>query len=67
LGTAEIRLLEENPTTGKITLKPSIKDNQTVISVSVDGARIGDPGQVRAKAIGTSLNFCEEARRRSLI
>lgn len=58
--TPDIRRAAGKSTTGKITLRAFHQGNQTVISVSDDGAGI-DPERVRAKAIERRLISAEDA------
>lgn len=58
--TPEIRRAAGKSATGKITLKAFHQGNQTVISVSDDGAGI-DPERVRAKAIERRLISAQDA------
>ncbi len=57
----EVRRAAGKSSTGKITLRAFHQGNQTVISVSDDGAGI-DPERVRAKAIERKLISPEEAK-----
>ena len=57
----EVRRAAGKPATGKITLRAFHQGNQTVISVSDDGAGI-NPEQVRAKAIERKLITAAEAK-----
>ena len=57
----EIRRAAGKSATGKITLKAFHQGNQTVISVSDDGAGI-DPERVRAKAVERRLISAEDAK-----
>jgi chemotaxis protein histidine kinase CheA/ActR/RegA family two-component response regulator len=57
----EIRRAAGKSATGKITLKAFHQGNQTVISVSDDGAGV-NPEQVRAKAVERRLISAEDAK-----
>ncbi|MGC1395674.1 MAG: response regulator [Coleofasciculaceae cyanobacterium] len=59
--TPDIRRAAGKSATGKITLKAFHQGNQTVISVSDDGAGI-DPERVRAKAVERRLISAEDAK-----
>ena len=59
--TPEVRRAAGKSSTGKITLRAFHQGNQTVISVSDDGAGI-DPERVRAKAIERKLITPQEAK-----
>ncbi|OLP17186.1 hypothetical protein BST81_17715 [Leptolyngbya sp. 'hensonii'] len=57
----EVRMAAGKPATGKITVRAFYQGNQTVISVSDDGAGI-DPERIKAKAIEKGLITPAEAR-----
>ncbi|HEY9858404.1 MAG TPA: hybrid sensor histidine kinase/response regulator, partial [Candidatus Obscuribacterales bacterium] len=59
--TPEVRQAAGKPPTGRITIRAFHQGNQTVISVSDDGAGI-DPDRVKAKAIEKRLMTPAEAR-----
>ncbi len=59
--TPDVRRAAGKSSTGKITLRAFHQGNQTVISVSDDGAGI-DPERVRAKAIERKLITPQEAK-----
>ncbi|MEG4393716.1 response regulator [Microcoleus sp. BROC3] len=60
----EVRLAAGKPAVGRITIRAFHQGNQTVISVSDDGAGI-DPQKVKAKAIKQGLLTAAQAQRMS--
>jgi chemotaxis protein histidine kinase CheA/CheY-like chemotaxis protein len=60
----EVRLAAGKPAMGRITIRAFHQGNQTVISVSDDGAGI-DPQKVKAKAIKQGLLTAAQAQRMS--
>jgi chemosensory pili system protein ChpA (sensor histidine kinase/response regulator) len=58
----EVRLAAGKPAMGRITIRAFHQGNQTVISVSDDGAGI-DPSKVKAKAIKQGLLTAAQAQR----
>ena len=62
----EVRLAAGKPAMGRITIQAFHQGNQTVISVSDDGAGI-DPQQVKAKAIKQGLLTAAQAQRMTRI
>ncbi len=62
----EVRLAAGKPAMGRITIRAFHQGNQTVISVSDDGAGI-DPQQVKAKAIKQGLLTAAQAQRMTRI
>ena len=60
----EVRLAAGKPAVGRITIRAFHQGNQTVISVSDDGAGI-DPQKVKAKAIKQGLLTAPQAQRMS--
>ncbi len=60
----EVRLAAGKPAMGRITIRAFHQGNQTVISVSDDGAGI-DPQKVKAKAIKQNLVTATQAQRMS--
>jgi chemotaxis protein histidine kinase CheA/ActR/RegA family two-component response regulator len=60
----EVRLAAGKPAMGRITIRAFHQGNQTVISVSDDGAGI-DPQKVKAKAIKQGLLTASQAQRMS--
>ncbi|MEG3840562.1 response regulator [Microcoleus sp. herbarium14] len=60
----EVRLAAGKPPVGRITIRAFHQGNQTVISVSDDGAGI-DPQKVKAKAIKQGLLTAPQAQRMS--
>jgi chemotaxis protein histidine kinase CheA/CheY-like chemotaxis protein len=60
----EVRLAAGKPAVGRITIRAFHQGNQTVISVSDDGAGI-DPQKVKAKAIKQNLLTAAQAQRMS--
>ncbi len=60
----EVRLAAGKPAVGRITIRAFHQGNQTVISVSDDGAGI-DPQRVKAKAIKQGLLTAAQAQRMS--
>ncbi len=62
----EVRLAALKPAMGRITIRAFHQGNQTVISVSDDGAGI-DPQQVKAKAIKQGLLTAAQAQRMTRI
>ncbi len=62
----EVRLVAGKPAMGRITIQAFHQGNQTVISVSDDGAGI-DPQKVKAKAIKQGLLTAAQAQRMTRI
>ncbi|MGL5483362.1 MAG: hybrid sensor histidine kinase/response regulator, partial [Aeromonas veronii] len=60
----EVRLAAGKPAMGRITIRAFHQGNQTVVSVSDDGAGI-DPQKVKAKAIKQNLLTAAQAQRMS--
>jgi chemosensory pili system protein ChpA (sensor histidine kinase/response regulator) len=60
----EVRLAAGKPAVGRITIRAFHQGNQTVVSVSDDGAGI-DPQKVKAKAIKQGLLTAAQAQRMS--
>ncbi|MEG5058998.1 response regulator [Microcoleus sp. A2-C5] len=60
----DVRLAAGKPAVGKITIRAFHQGNQTVVSVSDDGAGI-DPQKVKAKAIKQGLLTAAQAQRMS--
>ncbi|MEG4417459.1 response regulator [Microcoleus sp. LAD1_D5] len=60
----EVRLAAGKPAVGRITIRAFHQGNQTVVSVSDDGAGI-DPQRVKAKAIKQGLLTAAQAQRMS--